>query len=124
MAEISKMFREREKSKKNNLDRLRDIGIPPDILGDILNLLTEKNLLIFTEDMEYYPARDPSTITVREIIEAVSGMKLLAPPSAKDPLSRILRKKFEEAGEQVNVSLDGMNLQTLVINGTAQGNRE
>lgn len=124
MAEIARMFREREKSKRNNLDRLCDIGIPPDILGEILSLLTEKNLLILTDDQEYYPARDPSTITAREIIEAASGVKLLAPPNPKDQLSRILKKKFEEAGDQVSVALDGLNLQTLAVNGTAYAKQE
>jgi membrane protein len=114
MAEITRLFGRRGESKKNTMDALKEIGIPPDILGDILNRLTGKNLLILSEDMEVYPARDPSTITVREVIEAASGCKLLAPPDEKDPISQSLKRNFQQAGKQMNNTLDGMSLQMLV----------
>lgn len=112
MAEIARRFGERG-NRRDTMDMLKDAGIPPDILGDILNALTEKNLLILTEEMEYVPARAPSAITVREVIEAVSGRKLLVPPVEKDPISQNLRKHFQLAGEQIDATLDGLDLQNL-----------
>jgi membrane protein len=120
MAEISRMFGERKGGKRNVLDRMRSIGIPPDIIGDILNQLAKEGLLIFTEGKDYYLARAPSTITVSEIIEAVSGAKLLAPPAGDDLVSRELKKKFEEASEQITATLDGLNLQELITGDNRQ----
>ncbi len=114
MAEITRLFRERGMSRRNTIERLKQAGIPPDMVGDILNLLVEKDLLVLSEEMQYYPAKDPSTITVREIVEAVSGSRLLAPCCEKDFVSRSLRNHFEEAGEQIKAALDGLNLEMLV----------
>lgn len=113
MAEIARIF-SRQGNRPNTIDGLRNAGVPPDIIGDILNLLAKENLLILTEENEYYPARAPSAISIHEIIDAVSGSKLLAPPAEKDPLSQRLKKKFEEAGEQIAATLDGVNLQDLI----------
>jgi len=119
MAEITRLFRVPAENRENTIDRLREAGIPQDMVGDILNLLAQKNLVIFTEDKEYYPAKDPATITVRDVIEAVSGTTMLAPAAAKDPVSQNLKKNFQEAGAQINSTLEKLNLQML-INGSKE----
>jgi len=85
-----------------------------------LNQLTKESLLIFNEGKDYYPARAPSTITVREIVEAVSGAKLLAPPTGEDLVSRELKRKFEEASDRITATLDGLNLQELITGDNRQ----
>ncbi len=114
MAEIVRYFGDAEREEINIEDRLKDIGIPAEILGEILNRLSEKRLVYYTEDKEYVLARHPSTITVREVIEAVSDNRMKAPEAVDDPVSRRVRKMFQEVEAGVDSALDGLNIETLV----------
>jgi DNA-binding IscR family transcriptional regulator len=117
MAEITKRFGDPDDGHRDAIDALRAIGIPPEIIGEILNRLSERQLIVYTEDKDYIPARQPSKITVREVFEAVSGKKMLAPDSADDAVSMRLRRTFEEIAGGMDSALGEMNLDMLV-NGT------
>lgn len=114
MAEIVKYFNGAEREETNIEDRLKDIGIPPEILGAILNRLSEKRLVYYTEDKEYVLARHPSHITVREVIEAVSDNRMLVPEAVDDPISRRVKKTLQEVATGISSTLDGTDLQTLL----------
>ena len=114
MAEITKRFGDPDDSHRDAIDALRGIGIPPEIIGEILNRLSERQLIVYTEDKDYIPARQPSKILIREVVEAVSGKKMLAPDSADDTVSMRLRKTFEEITTGVDSALGEMNLDMLV----------
>ncbi len=115
MAEIVRRFNDGD-TAAGTIDRLKEIGIPSEILGEILNRLTDERLVFFTEEKDYVPARHPSKMTVREVIEAVSGKKLLAPDTVKDPVSRKLRESFQQITRDMDSSLDDLNMQMLVDN--------
>ncbi|UCD57843.1 MAG: YihY family inner membrane protein [Candidatus Hydrogenedentota bacterium] len=114
MAEIVKRFNEAGDDAVNTMDHLKSVGIPAEVLGEILNRLSEKRLILYTEDKDYVLARQPSSITIHEIIEAVSDRRMLAPESAEDPISGRLKKTFREVAAGVDCALDGMNLQMLI----------
>ena len=114
MAEIVRRFNAQDDGAASAVDSLRDIGIPSEILGDILNRLSEKHLIVYTEDKDYVPARKPSSILVREVVEAVSGKKMLAPENATDPVSNRLRKTFQEIATGVDSALDELDLNALI----------
>jgi membrane protein len=114
MAEIVRRFNAQDDGAASAIDSLRNIGIPPEILGDILNRLSEKHLIVYTEDKDYVPARKPSSIMVREVVEAVSGKKMLAPENATDPVSNRLRKTFHEIATGVDSALDELDLNGLI----------
>jgi membrane protein len=113
MAEIARRFGAPEDSKKSTIDALRGVGIPPEIMGEILNRLSERQLIVYTEDKDYVPARQPSKIMVREVVEAVSGKKLLAPDSPDDAVSMRLRETFKEITEGVDSAFGNLDLETL-----------
>lgn len=117
MAEIARRFNAPEDNKQSTIDALRGIGIPPEILGDILNRLSERQLIVYTEDKDYVLARQPSSIMVREVVEAVTGKKMLAPESAKDAVSKRLRKTFREIAAGVDSAMDELSLGMLVDGG-------
>jgi len=114
MAEIVRHFNAQDGSESSAVDALRNIGIPPEILGEILNRLSERQLIVYTEDKDYVPARRPSSIMVREVVEAVSGKKLLAPDSAKDDVSRRLRKTFKDIAAGVDSALGELDFNMLI----------
>ncbi|GAB4350234.1 MAG: YihY/virulence factor BrkB family protein [Candidatus Abyssubacteria bacterium] len=114
MAEIVKRFNDSGQQQTSTVDALDNIRIPPEVVGDILGRLSDKNLITFTEDSEYVPARHPSHITVREVIEAATGTKMLAPADVDDAISRRLKKAFEEAATGLDSALDGLSMQELV----------
>lgn len=115
MAEIVKRFNDAEQKKMSTIDALKNIEIPAEILGDILNRLAEKRLITYTEENEYMPARHPSHITVREVIEAVTGAKMLVPAAVEDPISKRLTKTFRELAAGLDSALDGLTMQSLVV---------
>ena len=117
MAEITKRFGNPDDSSKDTIDALRSIDIPPEIIGEILNRLSEQQLIVYTEDKDYIPARQPSKILVREVVEAVSGKKMLSPDAADDAISMRLRETFEDISGSVDSALGEMNLDMLA-NGT------
>jgi membrane protein len=114
MAEIVRRFGEGDDESASTVDSLRDIGIPSEMLGEVLNRLAEKHLIVYTEDKDYVPARQPSGIMVREVIEAVAGKKMLAPEAAKDDVSRRVRKTFQEIAKGMDSALDKLSLETLI----------
>jgi len=114
MAEIVRHFNAQDGSESSAVDALRNIGIPPEILGEILNRLSERQLIVYTEDKDYVPARRPSSIMVREVVEAVSGKKLLAPDSAKDDVSRRLRETFKDIAAGVDSALGELDFNMLI----------
>ena len=81
---------------------------------EVLNRLAEKHLIVYTEDKDYVPARQPSGIMVREVIEAVAGKQMLAPEAAKDDVSRRVRKTFQEIAKGMDSTLDKLSLETLI----------
>lgn len=109
MAEISRRFTTPEGNERGTIDALRSVGIPTEILGEILNRLSEKHLIVYTEDNEYVPARQPSSIMVREVVEAVSGKKMLAPDDAEDAVSARLRETFHEVAAGMDSALEELN---------------
>ncbi len=113
MVEIVRRFGDAEDGAASTIDDLKEIGIPPEILGEVLNRLSERRLVLYTEDKDYVPARQPSRITVREVVEAVSDRKMLTPEAAKDEVSRRLKDVFREASANVDASLGGLDLQRL-----------
>jgi membrane protein len=113
MAEITRRFGAVEDNKTSTIDVLRNVGIPPEVMGDILNRLSERQLIVYTEDKDYVPARQPSKIMVREVVEAVSGKKLMAPETADDAVSIRLRKTFKEITEGVDAAFGNLDLETL-----------
>jgi membrane protein len=117
MAEISRRFGTPEDSKKSTIDILRGVGVPPEIMGEILNRLAERQLIVYTEDKDYVPARQPSKIMVRDVIEAVSGKKLMTPDTAGDAVSMRLQEKFKEATEGVDSAIGNLDLETLTDGG-------
>ena len=119
MAEIVRRFNYPVESRRTTVDMLRDIGIPPEILGEMLNRLSERHLLAYTEDNNYVPARSPASILVRDVVEAVSGRKMLVPDSAEDAVSMRLRKTFEGVKQGVDSTLGELNLDAL-IDGTGE----
>jgi membrane protein len=114
MAEIVRRFNDSEQQQTSTVDALDSIKIPAEVVGDILGRLSEKHLITFTEENEYVPARHPSHITVREVIEAATGSKMLVPVDIKDPISRRLKKAFEEVATGLDSALDGLSMQELV----------
>lgn len=114
MAEIVRRFAGAENGAASGMDNLKNIGIPSDILGEILNRLSEKQLIVYTENKQYLPAREPSQITIREIVEAVSGRKMLAPESPDDAVSRRLTRAFVEVAAGVDSALEELDFQTLL----------
>ena len=114
MAEIARRFNSNEDGKKGTIDALRAVGIPTEILGEILNRLSHGQLIVYTEDKNYVPARQPSKIMVREVVEAVTGKKMLVPENAKDVVSARVRKTFEGITRGVDSTLDELSLATLV----------
>jgi len=114
MAEIVKRFAGAENGAASGMDNLKDIGIPSDALGEILNRLSEKQLIVYTEDKKYLPAREPSQITIREIVEAVSGRKMLAPESPDDEVSRKLRRTFRKVAAGVDSALEELDFHALL----------
>jgi len=118
MAEIARRYSDMSNEETiTTIDCLKDVGIPPQILGDILNRLSEKRLILYTEDQDYVPARPPSKITIREVIEAVSDSKTLVPKIGKDVISERLGKVFREVEASTESALDGLNLQALIEQG-------
>ncbi|MBI4830479.1 MAG: YihY family inner membrane protein [Candidatus Lindowbacteria bacterium] len=115
MAEIVKQFANgKADTTVNTIDVLSKVGIPPEVAGEILNRLVEKRLILYTEDKDYVPAREPSSITVREVIEAVSDRKMLAPETLDDPISRRLRGTFISVAASMDSTLGGLNLGSLI----------
>jgi len=114
IAEIVKRFNDGTGRASSSIDHLKDAGIPPEILGDILNRLAEKELIVYTEDKEYVPARLPSSITVREVIEAVTRTAMLTPANTDDAVSRQLKETFQKISAGVDTTLDGLNIEMLV----------
>jgi membrane protein len=114
IAEIVRRFNDSSGRASSSIDHLKDAGIPPEVLGDILNRLAEKELIVYTEDKEYVPARQPSSITVREVIDSVTSTTMLAPKNADDGVSRQLRETFKKVSTGVDATLDGLNIETLV----------
>ena len=114
VAEIARRFNDAGGKASSKLDHLKSVGIPSEILGEILNRLSENHLIVYTEDKEYVPARQPSSITVREVVEAVAGTKMLAPEDADDPVSERLRKAFLKVAAGVDSTLDGFSIETLI----------
>lgn len=114
MAEIVKRFNMTNDGSGSTLDNIKDVGIPGEILGKILNRLAEKRLILYTEDKNYVPARQPSSIMIREVVEAVSGKKMLAPESADDTVSMQLRKIFGTVAADVDLALNEFSLNMLV----------
>ena len=76
--------------------------------------MSEKRLIVYTEDKKYLPARAPSTITIRETIEAVSGGTMLAPESPDDEVSKRLRRTFVEVAAGVDSALEELDFQMLL----------
>lgn len=114
MAEIVRRFNSPDGGKKGTIDALRAVGIPTEILGEILNRLSQGQLVVYTEDKNYVPARQPSKIMVREVVEAVTGKKMLVPEDAKDVVSARVRKTFEGIAAGVDSALDELSLDMLV----------
>jgi membrane protein len=114
MAEIVRRFGEGDDESASTVDSLKDIGIPSEMLGEVLNRLAEKHLIVYTEDKDYVLARQPSGIMVREVIEAVAGKKMLAPEAAKDDVSRRVRRIFREMAQGMDSALDKLSLETLI----------
>ncbi|RJP67224.1 MAG: YihY family inner membrane protein [Candidatus Abyssobacteria bacterium SURF_17] len=114
MAEIARRFTYGDGRDASTIDTLKEVGIPPELLGRILNRLSEKRLVSYTEDKEYVPARHPATITVRDVIEAVSETKMRAPDDVTDPISNRLKETFQEVVTGANSALEGLNLQMLI----------
>ncbi len=114
MAEIAGRFAAPEENSQSTIDALRGIGIPSEMLGKILNRLSERHLIVYTEDKDYVLARQPSSIMIREVIEAVSGRKMLTPDGATDAVSTRLRKTFQEISADVDSVLDEMHFGMLI----------
>jgi membrane protein len=114
MAEIARRFSDSECEEYDTIDALRNIGIPAEILGDILNRLSEEHLILYTEDKNYVPARQPSKIMIREVIESVSGKRMLAPDNSNDAISKRLCEVFKKFDEGAGLMLDEISLETLV----------
>ncbi len=120
IAEIVKRFNDSQGKASSSIEHLKDMGIPPGVLGEILNRLSEKELLLYTEDKEYVPARRPSSITIREVIDAVSSTKMHAPADADDAISERLREAFKKVSTHTDATLDGMSIEMLVGKGTGR----
>jgi membrane protein len=115
MAEIVKRFAKGGADADTNaIDRLSEVGIPRELSGEILNRLVEKRLVLYTEDKDYVPARDPSKITIREVVEAVSETRMLTPETVEDPISRRLKETFVNAAVCMDSALDGSNFANLI----------
>jgi membrane protein len=114
IAEIVRRFQEGGGKASSTIGHLKDSGIPAELLGEILNRLAENDLIAYTEDKEYVPARQPSRITVREVIDAVAKTEMLTPGEAGDSISKKLKETFEKVSTSVDATLDGLNIQTLV----------
>ena len=115
MAEIARRFNKPGNETVSTIESLKDIGIHPQLLGDILNRLSDKRLILYTEEKDYVPARQPSSITVREVIEAVSDRRILVPKTGGDPISARLEEVLREVTTCTESALDGLDLQTLVV---------
>ena len=76
--------------------------------------MSEGHLILFTEDKNYVPARQPSKIMIREVIESVSGKRMLAPDNSNDAISTRLCEIFKKFDEGAGLMLDEISLEMLV----------
>ncbi|HEX7233091.1 MAG TPA: YhjD/YihY/BrkB family envelope integrity protein [Candidatus Binatia bacterium] len=100
----------------NVLELSNRLRLPAGIVKEILQLLTEAKLLMpLADEDSFVLARDPQTISIKEILDSVrnGGMKIKL-LSEENPEESKVNEMLLKVDQSVSKALEGQSLQTLI----------
>ena len=106
----------------SHTDFTRALGVPSHVLGVVLEALQARDLLALTADEPplYLPARDPSCISVGQVLDAIrcAGETGFFAPSAL-PVTQPVAELINQMHAAVETSVGGITLRTLAMKESA-----